>query len=67
MVSDKDIGKKMIEREALGAFLEAREEVTGERFSEILGLSTESPDFICVRPLRGQSPFRGPGIPLKGF
>ncbi len=50
MVSDQDIGKKEIETDDLIPFLEAREVVTGEMLSHILGLWTESPDFVCARP-----------------
>ena len=49
MVSDQEIGKKEIEKTELESFLEAREFVTGEMILEIIGLSTESPDFICVK------------------
>jgi len=50
MVSDHDMGKKEIEAHELIPFLEAREAVTGEVLSQIFGLWTESPDFICARP-----------------
>lgn len=50
MVSDQEIGKKEIETNDLIAFLEAREVVLDETLSPLLGLHTESPDFICIRP-----------------
>jgi len=50
MASDQEIGKKEIETSELIPFLEAREIVTGEHLSQIFGLCTENPDFICVRP-----------------
>jgi hypothetical protein len=50
MASDKDIGKKEIEREELALFLEAREVVTGQKLCCLIGLWTESPDFVCSRP-----------------
>lgn len=50
MVSDHDMGKKEIEADELVPFLEAREVVTGEKLSQIFGLWTENPDFICARP-----------------
>jgi hypothetical protein len=50
MVSDREFGRKEIETEELIPFLEARELVTGQKLSLIMGLRTESPDFICVRP-----------------
>lgn len=49
MVSDQDMGKKEVETSELIPFLEARELVTGQGPSYILGLWTESPDFICAR------------------
>jgi len=49
MVSDQDIGKKEIETDELIPFLEAREEITGDILSQIIGLSTECPDFICAQ------------------
>lgn len=53
MLSDREMGRKEIERDELVPFLEAREIVTGEKLSEIFGLLTESPDFICARPNGG--------------
>lgn len=44
------MGKKEIETDGLLIFLQAREIVTGEVWSQVLGLWTESPDFICARP-----------------
>jgi hypothetical protein len=49
MTSDQDLGKKEMETSELIPFLEAREMVTGEKLSMLLGTWTESPDFICVR------------------
>jgi len=53
MVSAQEMGRKEIERDELAPFLEAREAVTSEILSEIFGLWTESPDFICARPNGG--------------
>lgn len=50
MMSDQDMGKKEIETSELYEFLEARELITSEKLNQIIGLWTESPDFICVRP-----------------
>ena len=50
MASEQEIGRKEIETSELIPFLEARELVTGEDLSLILGVWTENPDFICVRP-----------------
>ena len=49
MISEQDIGKKEIEFSELIPFLDAREIVTGDRLSVDIGISTENPDFICVR------------------
>lgn len=46
-MSDNDRGKKMVESEELGFFLEARRHVTEEVLSVIN--ATERPDFICQR------------------
>jgi len=46
-MSDQYVGKKMVEEEDLYRFLEAYEEVTGERLEVIDG--GERPDFIAVR------------------
>lgn len=46
-MSDRDIGKKMVEAEDLRYFLEAYERVTGEKL--IVVGSNESPDFRCSR------------------
>jgi hypothetical protein len=43
-MSDRDIGKRMVEREDLKLFLEAYELATGEVLSEMEG--SETPDFI---------------------
>jgi len=47
-MSDKDIGRKMVEEEVLWLFLQVYEHVTGERL-EYAG-RRESQDFICVPP-----------------
>lgn len=49
MTSDQNLGKKEVETSELIPFLEAREIVTGEKLSMLLGAWSESPDFICVR------------------
>ena len=43
-MSDQEIGKREIEREHLGLFLDAYEHATGETFPEIY--DSETPDFI---------------------
>jgi hypothetical protein len=43
-MSDSDIGKRMIEEEHLGLFLDAYGAATGEEFPEMTG--SETPDFI---------------------
>ena len=48
MPSDRDIGKKEIERDALAYFLQAYERVHAEPLS-LIG-DAESPDFVCARP-----------------
>lgn len=48
MVSDREIGKKEFERDALFPFLDARTAVTGERLE--LAFDGENPDFICMQP-----------------
>ena len=50
VVSDQDFRKKAEETNYLLPFLEARQFVTGGMLSFVVGLSTENPDFICVRP-----------------
>jgi hypothetical protein len=50
MVSDQEIAKKEMETNDLLPFLEARQFVTGDILSYVLGSGTENPDFICVRP-----------------
>jgi hypothetical protein len=45
---DKDLGKKMIEKEHLFCFLKAYAIVTGISMSVVS--NGESPDFICARP-----------------
>lgn len=50
MTSDQEFGKKEIETTELIPFLEARELVTGDELSLLLGVRTENPDFICARP-----------------
>jgi hypothetical protein len=47
-MSDKDLGKKLVEEEQLFQFLEAYQIVTGESLAIIC--RGESPDFICERP-----------------
>lgn len=48
MPSDRDIGKKEEEREALYPFLQAYAAVTGQTLSVVC--EDENPDFICLRP-----------------
>jgi len=44
MVSDQEMGKKMVEREELYQFLEAYEQATGEKFPKMC--CSETPDFV---------------------
>ncbi len=46
-MSDKELGKKIVEKEDLDYFLHAYELVTGE---ELSSRPHERPDFICERP-----------------
>ncbi|MHC4462273.1 MAG: hypothetical protein ACYS6W_08105 [Planctomycetota bacterium] len=46
-MSDQQMGKKEIEREALSYFIDAYKWVTGEQLIELC--SDECPDFICAR------------------
>src|SRR5207244_13576688 len=47
-MSDRDLGKKMVEEEHLLRFLEAHAKVTGVSMKVVS--NGESPDFICTRP-----------------
>src|SRR5438445_217122 len=47
-MSDRDLGKKMVEEEHLLRFLEAHAKVTGVSMGAVS--NGESPDFICSRP-----------------
>jgi len=47
-MSDRDLGKKMVEEEHLLRFLEAYAKVTGVSMKVVS--NGESPDFICTRP-----------------
>ncbi|OGW05404.1 MAG: hypothetical protein A2Z59_03695 [Nitrospinae bacterium RIFCSPLOWO2_02_39_17] len=47
-MSDKELGKKMVERTELEYFLDAYKYATGQRLE--LVYSHEKPDFICNRP-----------------
>ncbi|MEW5913080.1 MAG: hypothetical protein AB1814_11035 [Thermodesulfobacteriota bacterium] len=48
-MSDKELGKKMVEEEELLSFLEAYKDVVEEYLSDNFD-SHERPDFICYRP-----------------